>query len=312
MLAAAYCTYPRKGTLIPPKPALSIADQVALLTKRGLTVSVQDRKLLETILTDNGYSRIARYWRYDQVNSSSGSKSFTAGATVLSLVEAYRYDSALRHLMSQGLEVFEVTLRSRLGYFMSMGGAAYTYRDLTTYRPRGGQNSSQNTACADLIADIERDLSRAREDFIMGPLYRGDTPPLWDAMEVLSLGSVSKMYSLLADQTIRYQIAKSFGYPAARFAESVFRSMTVVRNVCAHHARVWNRTNIQVPPPVLNRLKTEPDKTIYQGTPWAWIVVIVDMVDTIQNNDNYSTAMWDLINTKPAYVDGLKHPKIAS
>jgi len=50
------------------------------------------------------------------------------------LADAYTFDSGLRHLMSDGLEVFEITLRSRLGYFMAEAGAAYTYRDAATYR----------------------------------------------------------------------------------------------------------------------------------------------------------------------------------
>jgi len=156
---------------------------------------------------------------------------------VSNLAASYEFDSHLRHQLAEGLEVFEITLRSRLGYFLAVGGATYTYRQQATYRSAIGQQQN-STARADLLAEIERDLGRAREDFITTALRRGDTPPLWDAMEVLSLGVVSKMYSLLADQTIRHQVARSFGYPNARFAESVFRSLTVVRNVCAHHARV--------------------------------------------------------------------------
>jgi len=87
--------------------------------------------------------------------------------------------------------------------------------------------------------------------------------------------------------------------------------MTVVRNICAHHARVWNRTNIQVPPPVLNRLKADANVAIYQATPWAWIVVIADLVDTIHIDQTYSTTLWALLANHPEYLDGLKHPKTA-
>jgi len=229
--------------------------------------------------------------------------------TVANLAASYEFDAHLRHLLAEGLEVFEITLRSRLGYFLAVGGATYTYRHQATYRPSIGQRPSSGTARADLLAEIERDLARAREDFITTALRRGDTPPLWDAMEVLSLSVVSKMYSLLADQNLRHQVASSFGYPTARFAESMFRSLTVVRNVCAHHARVWNRTNIQVPPPVLNRLKTDRDATIYQATPWAWIVVITDLVDTIRGDHTYSASLWTHISAHPQYLEGLKCPK---
>jgi abortive infection bacteriophage resistance protein len=129
-------------------------------------------------------------------------------------------------------------------------------------------------------------------------------------MEVLSMGSVSKMYRLLADQTIRRQVARSFGYPNPAFAESVFHSLTVLRNVCAHHARLWRRTGIQIAPRVLNRLKTNLDQTqtIYQSTPWAWLTVLADLVDTIQNDNAFSQRPWAHVDTHPQYLDAYSIP----
>ena len=293
-----------------PKPPLSILDQIALLVQRGLEMSDADTIPLARLLTDNSYARLARYWRYAQIDPTHGNKTFIPGTTVSSLADAYMFDSGLRHLMSDGLEVFEITLRSRLGYFMAEAGAAYLYRDAATYRTTMVGTPARD-ARNDLLDDIERDLGRSREDFITTAIRRGNTPPLWDAMEVLSLGSVSKMYSLLADMDVCQQIAKSFGYPNVRFALSVFRSLTVVRNICAHHARVWNRTSIQVAPAVLNKLKTDPDQGIYQSTPWACLVVLADIVDTIRRNNDYSQRLLAFIDAHPEYADGLKHPKNA-
>jgi len=42
-------------------PALSITDQIALLTQRSLPVSDRDRMRLAKLLGDNGYARLARY-----------------------------------------------------------------------------------------------------------------------------------------------------------------------------------------------------------------------------------------------------------
>jgi len=122
------------------------------------------------------------------------------------------------------------------------------------------------------------------------------------------MGSVSKMYRLLADQSIRRQVARSFGYPNPAFAESVFHSLTVLRNVCAHHARLWHRTGIQIAPRVLNRLKIDPDQSIYQSTPWAWLVVLADVVDTIKGDATYSHHLWAHVNAHASYVNGLRHP----
>lgn len=295
---------------MPSKPPLSIVAQISLLIQRGLDVPDDDAKIaLARLLADNSYARLTRYWRYAQLNPTHGNRAFPPGTTVANLADAYRFDSALRRVLTDGLADFEITLRSRLGYFMAVSGLTHDYRDKAIYRTiiliQGGN------ARDGLLDGIERDLRRSREDFIAPVIDRGDTPPLWDAMEVLSLGSASKMYSLLSDDTVRHQVARSFNYPHARFAESIFRSLTVVRNFCAHHARIWNRANVQVPPAVLNRLKTDLDQGIYQSTPWAWLVVLADLVDTIRRDNSYSTALWSLVNAHPQYIDGLKWPRSA-
>ena len=161
----------------------------------------------------------------------------------------------------------------------------------------------------ELIADLRRDIDRSKEDSIVGYRMQNQTSPLWVAMEVLSLGSVSKMFRLLDDQTIRFNTARGFGYPNERFAESVFHSLTVLRNVCAHHARLWHRTNLQIAPRVLNRLKTDPDQSIYQSTPWAWLVVLADLVDTVQQDNAFSRRLWAYVSTRPDLRSGLQHPR---
>jgi abortive infection bacteriophage resistance protein len=155
---------------------------------------------------------------------------------------------------------------------------------------------------------MTRDLGRSKEAFITGYTHRGATPPIWLATEAFTLSTISKMYRLLDDQTIRHAIARGFGYPNARFAETTFHSLTVLRNLCAHHARLWHRADIQYAPPVLNRLQTDPDKSIYHRTPWAWITILADIVARIDHNTGYHDRLWTLIDDHPALIDGLKHP----
>jgi len=290
------------------KNALSIADQVTLLKRHSFVVTEQDQAHLAKLLTDNGYTRLSGYWQYMQIDPSHGNKTFNPHVTVDRLDAVYQFDVGLRTLLSTGLEVFEIALRSRLGHLLAIQGATYSYRDRNLYRHWRTSSPLRDDARRGLLATIERDLTRTRESDIIAALRQGDTPPIWDAMEVLSLGVVSKMYSLLDNADIRHRVARSFGYPNARFAESVFRSLTVARNTCAHHARIWNRTNIQVPPPVLNRLKTDPDTSIYHGTPWAWVTVLADLVDTVRADTTFSTSLRAYLDAHPQYLQGLQHP----
>jgi abortive infection bacteriophage resistance protein len=260
------------------------------------------------LLTDNGFTRLAGYWVYFQAEPGRSDKTLAAGVTVRDVAGVYVFDSRLRHLLGVGLELFEVALRARLGQAMSMAGLAYSYRDPAKYRdPRGGASGP----VAGLMGVMEADLGRSRERFIREPLSDGVNPPLWAAMEAFSLGTVSKMYRLLAERDVRRAVAKSFGYPHAMFAERTFHSLTVLRNHVAHHARIWQRGNIQYAPPVLHRLQTDPDKRIYQRTPWAWLSVVADLADAIGGDSSYSRGLWDYIAAHPAYAEGLKRPRAA-
>ncbi|TDX81317.1 Abi-like protein [Rathayibacter sp. PhB151] len=84
-------------------------------------------------------------------------------------------------------------------------------------------------------------------------------------------------------------------------------SLSVLRNVCAHHGRIWNRV-VAVKPFVLNRLRTEADPSIYLGTPWGWFVVLADLVDGVRGGSGFSTKLFDFIAGHPEWEDGLKHP----
>ena len=103
-------------------------------------------------------------------------------------------------------------------------------------------------------AHLVREVKRSKERFIKN--YRENHtpsfPPVWMIAEILSFGSLSHWYANLKEASVRQSIADPFGLD-----ESVFRPLvhhlTIVRNICAHHSRLWNR---QVP--VALRLPRNP------------------------------------------------------
>jgi abortive infection bacteriophage resistance protein len=63
--------------------------------------------------------------------------------------------------------------------------------------------------------------------------------PVWMATELLGFGVLSKMYGNLRTG-LRKKIAREFGQPESVFV-SWLHAMNAIRNICAHHARLWNR-----------------------------------------------------------------------
>ena len=95
---------------------------------------------------------------------------------------------------------------------------------------------------ADFMKILQREESRSTEVFIghYRVKYTSETDlPVWMATELISFGALSKMYEHLRTG-LRKKIAREFNQPQSVFV-SWLHSLTAVRNVCAHHSRLWNR-----------------------------------------------------------------------
>lgn len=60
-------------------------------------------------------------------------------------------------------------------------------------------------------------------------------------METVSFGTLSKLYQNFSDKAVKKGGAGDFALPHHEFFISWLESLTVLRNFCAHHARIWNR-----------------------------------------------------------------------
>ena len=78
-------------------------------------------------------------------------------------------------------------------------------------------------------------------------LRKGDNPfPIdWVAQD--------RQFCLFNDNRLKKQVAREFGLPQYTYLESWIRCITVLRNCCAHHARIWNR-RFALKPQLPNRL----------------------------------------------------------
>ena len=70
---------------------------------------------------------------------------------------------------------------------------------------------------------------------------------------MMSFGQLSRWYSNLAERALRNRIAQPLGLPETVLVPLV-RHIVDVRNICAHHGRLWNR-GFRMPP----KLAQKPD-----------------------------------------------------
>ena len=112
------------------------------------------------------------------------------------------------------------------------------------------QNTFPKTICQ--CAWFGRAASIARSDNNGCRQSRDIYPPAWILAEVLPFGVITNVFSNIRNTRIKKRIAQKFGLQVAPF-ESWLTIVTLTRNSCCHHARVWNKQNT-IRPMIPNRM----------------------------------------------------------
>jgi abortive infection bacteriophage resistance protein len=206
------------------KPPLIITEQIKLLKSRGLIIS--DINKAEDILSQINYYRLSAYC----LPFESARDVFKSGVTLENVKELYEFDRCLRFLIDEALEVIEISLRSKIAYYLSH-----------TYGPFAHENSStffciKGFSHSEWLEKVHEEIERSKETFVQHykHTYTGFPKiPIWMAVEVMSFGSLSKIFhNLLRKDQI--QIAQGYGLHH-RILASWLHTFTYVRNICAHH-----------------------------------------------------------------------------
>lgn len=215
------------------KPAISITDQIALLRQRGLVID--DEARARHYLTYVSYYRLRAYWLPFEGPGVNGSHQFQDGARFDDVLALYIFDRQLRLLVMDAVERVEVAIRATWAHHMAMAYGAHGYLDAQHYADAGRH--------AKAITDLTKEFARSSDTFAEHYRTKYDTPvlpPVWMAAELMSFGLLSKFISDLKLRSDRQAIAKPFGIDE-RVLTSFAHHMSHVRNICAHHSRLWNR-----------------------------------------------------------------------
>jgi len=222
------------------KPALTIPEQITKLKHRGLIIN--DTPRAEHYLINVGYYRLSGYWitmQSDKVNHI-----FKPNSTFDNVISIYQFDRELRLLLFEIIERIEIALRTRMVYHLSHEVNPWWFEDSTNFK--------NTVAHTDTLISIDRELQQTKEEFIKEHYlkYHTDTrrPPAWKTLNICSFGTISKLYGNLADRLqSKDLIAKEFGTANKSYLPSWLQAISQIRNICAHHGRIWNKNLPTIP-----------------------------------------------------------------
>lgn len=215
------------------KPALDLSQQVALLRSRGMVIADEPRA--RHYLAFVNYYRLAAYWLPFEADHAS--HLFQTGTTFEMVLGRYVFDRELRLLLIDAIERVEVAIRTQFAHQLG-----HLYGPHAMLDPKRFRASSKTWNYSDQCLQLRQQAAASREEFMRHLLakYQEPLPPIWAAVEIMSLGQLSKWYANLAASGDRNLIARQMDFDEVNLA-SFLHHLAVVRNLCAHHSRVWNR-----------------------------------------------------------------------
>ncbi|WP_200834079.1 Abi family protein [Nitrincola tapanii] len=215
------------------KAALTQDQHLHLLSERGL--HIPDESLARHYLSNISYFRLSAYTR--AYYRSGGSHQFRPGTCFDDILDLYIFDRELRLLLLDAIERIEVALRSQLANTLAEHHGAHGYLQEGVFNDRYNYTWLYQKLAQPADGPLaETFLTHYRTRYKAAPAQ----PPIWMAVEILSFKEVSILFANLRKPDDRQRIEAHFGWKHP-VLKSWFRSLSDLRNSCAHHARVWNR-----------------------------------------------------------------------
>lgn len=216
------------------KPWKSFDQQLALLKQRGLVIDDEAKAL--GYLKSIGYYRLSGYLyafrQIDPHHTKNRLDYFVADSRFEDVRQLYMFDKKLRQLALDALERIEIALRVNITY------------SLGHYSPTAHKNPAYFDAKFDHQSWLDKYQSLVNRDkkssFVAHHLTRYTDMPIWVGSEVWDFGTMSRLYQgMLAKD--KDHIAKIYHLQSGKHLQSHLHAFNFIRNVSAHHGRLWNK-----------------------------------------------------------------------
>jgi abortive infection bacteriophage resistance protein len=212
----------------------------------------------------------------------------------------YCFDRKLRLLLFDAIERIEIALRTQIIYQLSHKYGSHWQNNAQIFRKNGVFQEIQNH-----IGDQLK--SNRKAQFIEHYLKKYDdppTPPSWMSIELLYFNELSKICKNLKCRQDRVAIAKSFGLPDDAIFCSWLHAINYVRNICAHHARLWN-IKLAVPP---GKFYAKGDKvwltdtevnTVQSSKLYYFLCIVLYLLQTVNPRSHFKKHFFELLHKYP-------------
>lgn len=239
------------------KPARNPDEQLVKLKERNLAIVEEDELFIKQNIRELGYFRLSGYFPPFQTTKDI----FNEGTRFKDIMRLYNFDKNLRRITSRALKCIEIQLKAKLTDVMSLVYESDWYTKENLFLEETIKQNREEFFCEDgvlktrivekrekpyfiLINSIQENIKRNEKTAYIKKFRvdYGDSAivPSWMMMECVTFGDASRLFSLLKHSDEKRAISLSFGANTPDNFTSWVRGFSVLRNACAHHARIWN------------------------------------------------------------------------
>ena len=262
-------------------------DQITLLKSEGLIF--MDEEKANHLLQNISLFRFKSYLKPFRLQNS---KTFKPNSTFEAAYSLYKFDSELRKMICSELEKIEVSIRAQLSLTISQNAGIFWFTDSSNFKLKLLHNN--------LLTTLKSELNRSDEEAIVDfrTKYTNDFPPSWITFEISSFGTLSKLYSWLNSGLSRRQVASYYGLSDTVMI-SWLHSLVYIRNICAHHGRLWNK-QMSINPIVPRKLKL-PFVSIPKETKKLYYILstILYFLQTVNPKNTFVSRFTQFIDKYP-------------
>lgn len=271
----------------------TFSEQLDILKERKLNISNESFAL--TKLQHINYYRLSAYFLPLQYDKKSENKNiFLPNTNFEDILSLYYFDCELRKIVFEAIESIEIYFRTQIAYFHSFKYDAFGYLNFSNFREKKAEEFYK------VQDDILKEKTRSKEFFIkhFKNEYNSTDLPIWSVVEIISFGTLSKFFMILKEEEQNKVIRNIHGINKL-VAFKWLHALSSVRNICAHHSRLWNRTlgvSFEVPKgsKVFNKMKPSKNKIFFALSVIEYLLSCIG-ADEIK----FKTKIKDLIKKYP-------------
>jgi abortive infection bacteriophage resistance protein len=281
----------------------TIADQIALLKQRGMLF--KDEVKAADYLKNISYYRLKGYWWDTQ--SDPILHLFRANTYFEDIIERYIFDRQLRFILFDCIEQIEIALRTKMIYHLSLSYGGLWYLNPILFETAlVTKNGIIQTTHFHTLKELQKEFERSQEIFIKTQQYRYPGQPVdaWKILEIASMGTLSKLYKSLKNQLPeKAVIAKEMGLNLFTELSSWLEAIAYIRNIIAHHSRLWSRTMIKKPGMQLNKPAgawfSQPLHPGQLNKPFSTISCMIYLCNFLNPSQEIKLKIIELLNAYP-------------